>query len=105
MKLLWQIADCKAISSRMNDYEKEQLGKISKLCSNISAENIHKLDNLAAGFSYMREPRMIMMAQFERFNSLKTHRKKLEAWERVTDQVERIHTIASSAIFCSKPKD
>ncbi len=78
---------------------------ISQICKNFTAEKFHELSSLAYSISYMEVERKALQAAFERFEQLKRASAKQAAWERVIDQVFRLHTIADSAIFCKSKKE
>lgn len=91
--------------SEISKYEKQRLITISEICKNFSAERFHELAGLAYHVSYMEFERKTLEAAFERFQKYKRATEKQKAWERVTDQVFRLKTIADSAIACNSKKD
>ena len=89
----------------ITEHERQRLVSISAICADFNADKFQELAGLAYHDPYMEVERKTLEAAFERFQKLKRQREKQSAWERVTDQVFRLKTIADSAIFCSSKTD
>jgi len=88
----------------MTEYELHQLEKILNVCKDFTPDKFNELSALAYHVSYMEYERKALDAAFQRYSRLKRSGDKAKAWDRVTDQVFRLRTVAESAIFCKSSK-
>jgi hypothetical protein len=92
----------------MSVTKKELLELIRKQCGEIlfseanstfhhgcARSKISEIAAMASNFGYMEMDRAKMLAAFDRYESLKQEKKRIEAWERVIDALYAISTSTS----------